>query len=140
MNNNNAESIKVMAFGTFDFFHAGHDHYLKEAKSLGTELIVVVARDKTVTKVKGFSPKFSEKKRLKDVSLSPHVDKAILGNEDDKYKVIKKISPNILALGYDQFTFTYGLQKFFLHEKLNIEIKRINSFEPKLFKSSILKK
>lgn len=42
----------VMAFGTFDVFHPGHEYYLTQAKKYGDILIVVVARDKTVEKVK----------------------------------------------------------------------------------------
>lgn len=129
-----------MAFGTFDYFHAGHDDYLRQAKALGEQLIVVVARDDTVKKVKGFAPGMNEKKRLRDVAASPHVDKAVLGYPDDKYYVIKKHKPNILALGYDQFAFTYGLEKFFIKENLDIEIIRLDAFEPQTFKSSIIRR
>ena len=36
--------VRVMAVGVFDLLHAGHLHYLEQAKSLGTELVVVVAQ------------------------------------------------------------------------------------------------
>lgn len=129
----------VMAFGTFDYFHAGHEDYLKQAKALGDQLVVVVARDETVRKVKGQNPTHSERQRLKEVSNCIHVDKATLGNSDDKYKVIKKYKPDILALGYDQFVFTYGLKTLFIKEGLNTKIVRLKSFEPKTFKSSIIR-
>jgi FAD synthetase len=129
----------VMAFGTFDYFHAGHENYLKQAKALGDQLIVVVARDDTVRKVKTKTAMYSERKRLRDVGKSEHVDKAVLGNSDDKYKVIKKYKPNILALGYDQFVFTYGLKQLFIKEGLNTKIVRLQAFEPKTFKSSIIR-
>jgi len=130
----------VMAFGTFDFFHAGHEDYLKQAKLLGEELIVVVARDETVKKVKGHAPKYNERKRLRDVAACAHVSKAVLGNADDKYRVIKKYSPDILALGYDQYVFTYGLKNYFIQEKLNIEVIRLDAFEPQTFKSSLIRR
>ena len=41
---------KVMTFGSFDVLHKGHEHYLKEAKSYGDYLIVVVARDENILK------------------------------------------------------------------------------------------
>ncbi|MEE9489142.1 MAG: adenylyltransferase/cytidyltransferase family protein, partial [Thermoplasmata archaeon] len=44
--------VRVMASGVFDLLHTGHLHYLEEAKKLGDELIVVVARDSTVRKEK----------------------------------------------------------------------------------------
>lgn len=129
----------VMAFGTFDFFHAGHDSYLAQAKALGDELIVVVSRDETVKKVKSQAPLYNERKRLRDVQNSKHVDRAVLGAPDDKYRVIKKYMPDVLALGYDQYVFTYGLSNFFIKEGLNTEIVRLEAFKPETFKSSIIK-
>jgi len=129
----------VMAFGTFDYFHAGHENYLSQAKALGDQLIVVVARDETVKKVKSAAPKNHERKRLRDVAADPNVDKAVLGNLDDKYKVIKKYKPNILALGYDQFVFTYGLEQLFIKEKLDVDTIRLKAFEPRTFKSSLIR-
>ena len=130
----------VMAFGTFDYFHAGHEDYLRQAKALGATLIVVVARDETVKKVKGLKPHGSERKRLRDVAGCTFVNKAVLGNADDKYAVIKKYAPNILALGYDQFVFTYGLETYFIKEKLDTEIVRLKAFEPQTFKSSLIRR
>ena len=131
---------KVMAFGTFDFFHAGHEDYLRQARALGDELIVVVARDDTVKKVKNAAPVNNERKRLRDVAACFHVSKAVLGNLDDKYRVIKRYTPDVLALGYDQYVFTYGLRNFFIQEKLGTEIVRLESFRPQTFKSSLIKR
>ncbi len=129
----------VMAFGTFDYFHAGHEHYLKKARDLGDELIVVLARDETVKKVKGRAAHHAEKKRLRAVSQCEYVTKAVLGNADDKYKVIKKYRPDIIALGYDQFVFTYGLKQLLIKENLNTKLVRIEAFEPNTFKSSLIR-
>ena len=41
---------RVMAVGVFDLLHAGHLHYMEQAKSLGDHLTVVVAHDDTVRK------------------------------------------------------------------------------------------
>ena len=139
MSNSNEKTV-VMAFGTFDYFHAGHEDYLKQAKALGSELVVVIAKDETVRNVKSKKPMYSERKRLRDVSNSVHVDKAVLGNADDKYKVIRKIKPDILALGYDQFVFTYGLKQLFIQEKMNTKIVRLAAFKPQTFKSSLIQK
>lgn len=137
---NSSDKKTVMAFGTFDYFHAGHEDYLRQAKALGSNLIVVVARDATVRKVKGLTPAMHEKKRLRDVSNCPHVDKAVLGYPGDKYAIIRKFRPHILALGYDQFAFTYGLKTLMIKEKLELEIHRLQAFEPQTFKSSFIRK
>jgi FAD synthetase len=42
----------VMTFGTFDMFHPGHRYYLSEARKEGDVLVVIVARDITVEKLK----------------------------------------------------------------------------------------
>lgn len=129
----------VMAFGTFDFFHAGHENYLEQARALGDQLVVVVARDETVKKVKNAAPMYNERKRLRDVQNCKHVDRAVLGFADDKYRVIKKYAPDILALGYDQYVFTYGLENYFIKENLNVKMVRLAPFQPETFKSSLIK-
>lgn len=130
----------VMAFGTFDFFHEGHEHYLKEAKKLGEYLIVVIARDRTVKQIKSEYSSFSERERLNTVKKSGLADKVVLGYHGDKYKVLKKYRPSVIALGYDQFIFTQKLEKTLIDLKINAVIQRIDAHFPQVFKSSLLKK
>ncbi|MFA6548064.1 MAG: adenylyltransferase/cytidyltransferase family protein, partial [Candidatus Magasanikbacteria bacterium] len=96
---------KVMVFGTFDIIHPGHLYLLTEAKKLGDFLTVVIARDQTVAEVKGKTAKHNEIVRLKNISELQIADKVILGNDGDKYQVIKEEKPDIIALGYDQRAF-----------------------------------
>ena len=128
-----------MVFGTFDFLHEGHIYLLQEAKRHVDFLIVVLARDETVKKVKNFYPTNNEKQRLKEIQNLGFVDKVVLGEIENKYKVIEKYRPDIIALGYDQFVFTYKIPKILIDFKLNTEIIRIDSFKPDIFKSSIIK-
>jgi FAD synthetase len=90
-----------MASGVFDLIHTGHISYLKQAKSLGDELIVVVACDDTVRKNK-HEPITPEKMRVEIVDSLKPVDKAILGKEGDIFDVVREISPDIIVLGFDQ--------------------------------------
>ncbi|MBD3157015.1 adenylyltransferase/cytidyltransferase family protein [Candidatus Peregrinibacteria bacterium] len=135
----NEDKKIVMAFGTFDVFHAGHEHFLREAKTLGDELIVVLARDNTVKNVKGEYPKHNEKKRMEQVKNTGIAHKVIMGSDDDKYKAIKKYKPHIIALGYDQFVFTYTLNKLIIDEGMNTKIVRLEAYEPDIYKSSLIK-
>jgi FAD synthetase len=100
------KKIRVLAAGCFDLIHYGHLRYLEEAKKLGgkgAELIVVVARDSTIVKRKGRPPVMNEEQRRALVEGLKPVDKAILGDADlNTSKVIKKVNPDIVALGYDQ--------------------------------------
>lgn len=131
---------KVMAFGTFDLFHAGHENYLKQAASLGDMLIVVIARDQTVKKIKGHQPEQNERQRLKLVKKSGIADKVILGYLDDKHKVLRKFRPDVIALGYDQFVFTQRLEKTLIDLKLNATIHRLKPYQAQIYKSSLIKK
>lgn len=93
--------VRVMATGVFDILHPGHLHFLREAKKLGDELVVVVARDSVAEKMKR-RPFIPENIRLAMVSALKPVDTAILGVEGNIYDILNLIRPDILALGYDQ--------------------------------------
>ncbi len=93
--------VTVMATGVFDLLHLGHLYFLKEAKKLGDELVVVVATDKTARKLKHI-PITSQDMRVEMVGELKPVDKAVLGHEDDRYRIVKELKPDIIALGYDQ--------------------------------------
>ena len=93
--------VRVMASGVFDLLHPGHLYYLKEAKKLGDELVVVVATDNTVRKRK-HEPITPQDMRLEMVRALKPVDMAVLGHEDDMFKTVEELKPDIIALGYDQ--------------------------------------
>lgn len=129
-----------MTFGTFDHFHAGHEAYLKQAKALGDTLIVVVARDKTVKKIKSRLPFFGERERVKTIKKTGIADKIVLGENENKYKVILRFKPDIIALGYDQFVFTFGLAKFLIDNSIDAKIVRMNPYKPAVYKTSLIRK
>lgn len=128
-----------MVFGTFDYLHAGHENLFVQAHSLGNRIITVIARDKTVRQIKGDLPDHNEKERKKNLELTGWADLVILGNEKDKTKIIREFRPDIIALGYDQFAFTYRLEKFLMDIKLDAKIIRMRPYHPDMYKSSILK-
>lgn len=126
----------VMCFGTFDLLHEGHTQYLREGRTLGDRLIVVVARDSTVMQVKGHKPVQGEMERLMRIAEIPEVDTALLGNLDDKLQVILEHKPNVLCLGYDQQAFTEQLAEQLAARDLHVEIVRAAPFKPEKFKTS----
>jgi FAD synthetase len=127
------EGKVVLAEGTFDLLHYGHVYYLTNAKNLGGEkskLIVIVARDKTVERLKGKKPIIPEDQRRAIVEALKVVDEAILGYEEmDMAKVIEKVKPDIIALGYDKEEMEEKLKRYVKERNLNIEIVRLNRFE-----------
>ena len=138
MNSNKAKL--VMVFGTFDYLHAGHENLFTQAKALGDEIIAIIARDKTVKTIKGNLPDHNEKERFKNLKETGWANKIILGNHKDKSRVIKDYRPDIIALGYDQFAFTYRLEKLLIDIKLDSKIIRLKPYRPDMYKSSILKR
>ncbi len=131
---------KVIAFGTFDHLHAGHENYLKEAAKLGEQLIVVIARDRTANSIRGKYPDHKEKIRLATIKALPYVTKAVLGDLEDKYKVLKKHKPSVIVLGYDQFVFTQQLSKVLIELKLDSQIVRLKPYKPEMYKSSLIRR
>jgi len=125
----------VLAKGTFDLLHYGHIYYLMHAKKAGGEdakLVVVVARDKTVERLKGSSPVIPEDQRRAIVESLKVVDEAILGYEDmDMARVIDDVKPDIIAVGYDQKDLEMELHRYVRERSLNIEIVRMGKFEGK---------
>ena len=93
--------VKVVATGVFDLLHLGHLHFLEEAKKLGDELIVIVARDSTAKKRK-HEPITPEDMRVEMIAALKPVDRAVLGYEGDMFRIIKEIMPDIIALGSNQ--------------------------------------
>ncbi|MBR4243947.1 MAG: adenylyltransferase/cytidyltransferase family protein [Candidatus Methanomethylophilaceae archaeon] len=93
--------VRVMASGVFDLIHPGHIDYLKQAKSYGDHLTVVIASDKTVRKNK-HEPVTPEAMRALIVESLKPVDEAIVGGEGDMLDTVAKVKPDIIVLGYDQ--------------------------------------
>ncbi len=119
--------VKVMASGTFDLLHLGHIYYLKEAKKLGDELVVVVATDKTVRKLK-HEPITPEDIRVKLVNELEVVDKSVLGHEDDMYEVVSEIKPDIIAIGYDQIHEENEIKKELEKRNINSKVVRLSKY------------
>lgn len=132
-------AAKVLVAGTFDRLHPGHRHFLAQAAALGT-LFVVVARDASVQKMKGHPPQQNERSRLARVAACPAVAAARLGHPTDFLQPLRALQPDIVALGYDQTTFTItDLRRQLRACGLSPRIVRLKSFCPRQFKTSLLK-
>ncbi len=93
--------VKVLVGGCFDILHVGHIRFLRAAKSLGDELVVVVAHDDTVSRKKGRII-MSCRERAEIINSIRYVDKAVCGDPRDFFKVVEREEPDIIAIGYDQ--------------------------------------
>lgn len=127
---------KVVVFGSFDPLHEGHKNFFKQAKSLGDYLIVVVASDENIEKLKNRAVRVSQVQRIEAIEALDFVDEVMVGDKDENYSVLDKIDPDIIAVGYDQI----------IPEPLKNKVKKykiitLKSFKPEVYKSSkIIKK
>jgi len=125
---------KIFVAGTFDRFHVGHQFLVWQAVKLAEEVVVIVARDTTVKRIKGHQPRLSEEKRMKRI-LEEKIPglRARLGRSDgDFWETLREESPDALLLGYDQ-----NFDEEACHELFpEIKIFRAEPYAPEFFKSS----
>ena len=76
---------KVLVGGCFNLIHPGHIYFLKEAKKLGGELIVVLANDKNNKKPYAILAK-ERKELLESLNIA---DEILIGDSENKIKIVK---------------------------------------------------
>ena len=129
----------VLAGGVFDIIHPGHISTLNAAKVLGDVLVVVVATDNTAVKMKKRKPIHTQEQRQELVNSLRVVDLCLIGQENDIFKTVNLVKPQIIALGYDQIHqeqfITEGCKKI----KLDAKVARLQSPIPESSSSKIEK-
>lgn len=136
----NVVKRKVMVFGVFDQLHEGHVHFLNEAKKYG-ELIVVIARDTSVSELKKRSSQQNEEERLQAVKELSIASEVIIGDEiQGSYEVIKKYKPDIICIGYDQDWLKKDIERKINSGLLSkVELIQITFHRPEELHSSLLR-
>ena len=102
-------------------------------------MIVSIARDDRVKKIKGRKPINNENRRSILVSAIRYVDYTLIGNKGDIFRIVKKIKPDVITIGYDQKHQLSKLRELVKSNNLRIKIKKLDSPIPHI-KSSHLKK
>lgn len=94
---------KVVVSGYFNPMHIGHIRLLKEAKSLGDYLVVILNNDEQV-KLKGSVPFMNIEDRKEIVEAIKYVDEVFISIDKDKTicKSLEAINPDIFANGGDR--------------------------------------
>ena len=125
---------RILVFGTFDIIHPSHLRFLLEARNAVNcqecDLVVIVARDSSIQRIKDHKPIFNEEERLKLICGLRLVDSARLGNEGkDHYEVILEVDPDFIILGYDQVPNDQPLRDYIQKHNLDIKVARLPKFE-----------
>ena len=71
----------------------------------------------------------SQEQRLEMIQLLKPVDEAYIGSEDDPFEIVRKKSPDIIAIGPDQDFDIDSLQEKLLNMGLDIKVVKINDYK-----------
>lgn len=94
--------VVVFTNGCFDLLHPGHIALLKQARALGTKLIVGVNSDASVARIKGAARPFvGENDRAEILKNLRFVDDVRIFDEPTPERLIEDIKPDILVKGGD---------------------------------------
>lgn len=134
---------RILIFGTYDGVHEGHRSFFAQARALAPNpyLIVSLARDVNVQKVKGKLPFETEEERKVALEKEVLVDEVVLGALNDDYIAhVLAEHPDIIALGYDQSgtKYTDSLEDKLSHAGCTARIVRCEAYKPEIYKSSKL--
>lgn len=139
--------MKTLIAGTFDNFHVGHQWLIWQASlpeleiknyelKIKEALIIIIARDKTVKRIKGQRPKNTEQQRLRRVQQEiigfPNISAQLGHPEGDFWHTIADTAPDKILLGYDQHVQESDILAHFPH----IQLERCPAYQPEIFKSS----
>lgn len=125
---------RVVATGTFDILHPGHLWYLEKSAELGDELFVIVARDRNVKHKP--RPLIPEQQRLTMIQALKPVTKAVLGDQEDMFRPIREIRPDVITLGFNQHFDETQLKAALASQGINAGVIRIGEYTGSPFTSS----
>ncbi len=93
---------RIITFGTFDVFHAGHLRILERARKLGDYLLVGVSTDALNYAKKGRNAFYNQTERMEIISAIRYVDEVFLEESLElKRHYIKTYKADVLVMGDD---------------------------------------
>ena len=98
-----AEGSKIVfTNGVFDLVHPGHIHYLKEARRLGSHLVVALNTDESTRKIKGERrPLMNLEERAEILAAMEMISYVTWFSEDTPEHIIRLVKPDVLVKGGD---------------------------------------
>lgn len=93
-----SKPVTVFAAGCFNRVHPAHLRLLRQAKVLGDRLVVVLSNDAHNRKPNAV-PAAERKRRLEALGVA---DEVRVGDADSFAESLRRVSPDVLVLGYDQ--------------------------------------
>ena len=122
-----------MVFGVFDGLHTGHRYFLTQASERCEKLIVVVTLPEIVRLFKKRLPHYGYGERAATIrTFDPKLKIVPSDKTLGEWNVLKKYSPEIVLLGYDQQVIAHELTK------IGVPFIFLGSHHPEKHKSSLL--
>jgi D-beta-D-heptose 7-phosphate kinase/D-beta-D-heptose 1-phosphate adenosyltransferase len=92
--------VVVFTNGCFDLLHMGHVRYLRQARELGSCLIVAINSDESVRRLKGPArPVIGQDERAEMLGALECVDYVTIFEEDTPEALLELLRPGVLAKG-----------------------------------------
>lgn len=92
----------VLVTGCFDLFHYGHLKFFEAAAACGDRLVVGVAEDDTVRRVKGENrPIYPLEHRIALLEACRHVDAVEVFSLESQLDLVAEVAPDICVEGAD---------------------------------------
>jgi glycerol-3-phosphate cytidylyltransferase len=137
----NRKDKNVLIVGVFDLFHRGHLEFIKQAKSYGDSLFVIVNGDAFTSEYKR-RPVYSEEDRKAIIESLRFVDDVIISNCADIKPYIEKYDIDVIFHGDDWEHDSYMRQicvddDYLLKNNVRIEY---TSYYPGISTSEIINK
>lgn len=131
---------KVLVFGVFDKLHDGHRYFLAQAKTLGDELVVIVARDEMVLALKKKTPTHPLSERMNAIKKENLAGTIFPSDEKpNEWIRVREIQPDVIALGYDQDNLEKALRDKKADFPFDFEIVKIAGHNSDVLHTSLLK-
>ncbi len=92
----------VLVTGCFDLFHYGHLKFFEAAAAYGDRLVVGVAEDDTVRRVKGENrPIYPLEHRIALIEACRHVDAVEVFSLESQLDLVAEVAPDVCVEGAD---------------------------------------
>ena len=102
-------------------------------------MIVSIARDRNVLKIKRKFPTLNERARMILIKKCGLTDKVVLSGVKNHLPHITKEHPEIIVLGYDQKAYVKNLKKDLKNKGINVKIVRLKPYKINIYKNHLLK-
>ena len=127
----------VLVFGTFDLMHPGHLSFLRQARAKGDRLVVSVAKDGFVERMKGRRPVHSEEERRRQVLATGIAEDVRLSDKVmGTYSVVSAVSPDVICFGHDQHELREHLSGWMREHGMGASLFTLKPYKPERFKTS----